>query len=386
MKEKRICVDLTNLVPGKGGTGGGITTYGINLINNLDINYTGNQKNIYCIKNSEFEGLEDLKNIMVVSRYVNNSNIISRLFWLHFRLPIFCISNKISVLHRIVPELPLLKVCRYIITMHDFMFDFYLTNPSLKNYLTGSEVLKFRLFSFFSKMAVKSANGIVVPAETIKEELEKRYNVRNKKIASIYEAAQTVSESEENTTDAILKIGVVAGFFPHKGHLNVIRLATAFCSAGYDDFRMFMRGSQVYPNYVAEIKDEIERHGLQEHIIFESFQKKVTLKEIYSKFDLVLLLSEYEGFGLPVLEAQAMSVPVICSDIPIFREILQDSAFFLNPDFRKSEVSELLNNIRDHSKRMQMAAKGKLNIQRFSWNRMASETMKLYQTICFNHH
>ncbi len=187
---KAICIDISNVVPGKGGTGGGISTYAINLIKNLDNIVNGSDYTIYCIKNNEFTGLEEMKNIVVKNIKVNNSNLISRLFWLHIRLPFFCLKHKIKLLHRVVPELPFVRVCKYVITLHDFMFDFYLQNPSLKKYLTGAALLKFKIFKKFSHMAIGISNGIIVPAETILKELNNKFSIQRNNVVAIYEASE----------------------------------------------------------------------------------------------------------------------------------------------------------------------------------------------------
>ena len=190
MKREIICIDISNVVPGKGGTGGGISTYAINLIKNLDVILDKNSLIVYCIKNRDFTGLMKLKNIIIKNKKVNNSNFVSRLLWLHIRLPFFCIANKVKVLHRIVPELPAIRVCKYIITVHDFMFDFYLQNPKLQKYLSGTGLLKFKIFKKLCHMAISASHGIIVPAETILNELRDKFQIHNKKVAAIYEASE----------------------------------------------------------------------------------------------------------------------------------------------------------------------------------------------------
>lgn len=193
MNRKKICIDISNVVPGKGGTGGGISTYAFNLVKNLDtiLNDSNNKSiTIYCIKNKEFTSLGEMKNIVVKNIKVNNSNIISRLFWLHIRLPLFCIANKIMVLHRVVPELPAIRVCKYIITFHDFMFEFYLKNAALRKYLTGANLLKFKLSKKLTNMAISMSNGIIVPAQTILNELSNKYDIQNKKVVALYLATE----------------------------------------------------------------------------------------------------------------------------------------------------------------------------------------------------
>lgn len=172
---------------------------------------------------------------------------------------------------------------------------------------------------------------------------------------------------------------MVAGFYPHKGHFKVLRLAKFFLDLGFRDFKIFLRGSHVYKSYVTDIEKEIIKSGLQNFVIFEPYEKKITLEEIYGKFNLFLLLSGYEGFGLPVLEAQSYAVPVACSDIPIFKEVLQESAFYLNPGFSKEDVAQFLKEISNEESVKHKIEEGLNNIKRFSWYKMSHETLSLYK-------
>ncbi len=378
MKRRKVCIDISNVVPGKGGSGGGIATYAINLVRHIDKIADSQKLEIYCIKNSRLTELEALKNLKVVNVSVNNSSLFSRFFWLHVRLPSFCLSNNINVLHRIVPELPSLKVCDYIITMHDFMFDKYLQNPHLKKYLSKTSLLKFQLLNKVGYAAAKKSNVVIVPTQTIKAELENKIELKNQKVAVTYEASEQAVQEPAKQRAPILKIGVVAGFYPHKGHLKALQLAKYFIESGFDSFQMSFRGSHVYQDYVDDIKKEITQQGIEAYVSFEPFVGKVALSELYVSYDVCLLLSEYEGFGLPVLEAQEHFVPVVCSDIPVFREILKESAYYLKPDFTRNDAEGLITVLKNHKKLDDMAIAGMENTKRFSWAKMAEETLKLY--------
>ncbi len=379
MEKKIICIDITNVIPGKGGTGGGITTYALNLVKNLDDLLNDPFLKVYCLKNPALTTLPVLKNIITVDKEVNNTSLIGRLTWLYVRLPSFCRSKKVKVLHRIVPELPVVKVCNYIITMHDFMFDFYLERKKLKDYLSFSSKLRFRLFQKLGKMAVRMSDGIIVPAETIRVETQDKFKLLATKCETIHEASQYAAGDYGRPGNEFLTIGVVAGFHPHKGHLKVISVARQFVDRGFTQFKISMRGSRINESYIDDINSAIEENGLQNFIGFEPFVKDTTLQEIYSKYNLIMLLSEYEGFGLPVLEAQSFSIPVICSDIPVFREVLGDSAFYLSDSPTTDEISNLLQLITDPETYGDMVSKGSKNLQRFSWGKMAEESLAFYK-------
>lgn len=88
--------------------------------------------------------------------------------------------------------------------------------------------------------------------------------------------------------------------------------------------------------------------------------------------------SRYEGFGLPVLEAMASQVPVLCSDIPVFREVAADAALYHPPEDRPALATQLRRILCDHALRHEMAAMGLQRARAYSWARTARLTAQAY--------
>jgi glycosyltransferase involved in cell wall biosynthesis len=93
-----------------------------------------------------------------------------------------------------------------------------------------------------------------------------------------------------------------------------------------------------------------------------------------------VLLPEYEGFGLPVLEAQANSSVVVCSDIPVLREVLGKSALYVDFDFMSKDVDGLIRVLKDKNSLDQLIIAGKENVQRYSWHKTGQQTLQVYNS------
>ena len=387
MNKKKICIDISNIVPGKGGSGGGIATYSLHLIKSLDQACDTGNLFICCIKNINFTGFEECQNIQFINTSLNTQNFILRFFWIQIYLPFFCIRYKINLLHRVTPELPLIKFCRYICTLHDLMFDYYISNKNIRRFLSRADLIKFYIFRIITKHALKTSDAVIVPCHAIKNEVTEKYKTRDTKIFPIYEAAESSNnhiDFKSNLTSPILNIGVIAGFYPHKGHLKVLELAHKLIQSDFKEFKIYFRGNPAFPNYIEEVNNFKEKLSLNDYVFFIPFASVVKLEDIYSKFDLVLLLSEYEGFGLPVLEAQANNLPVFCSNIPVFKEILGNSAYYVEGNLCNISVEKLIKSFKDQNVLNSFKRLGLFNSKKYSWERMSLETNNLYVKIIEN--
>ncbi|MCF7884940.1 MAG: glycosyltransferase [Candidatus Marinimicrobia bacterium] len=109
--------------------------------------------------------------------------------------------------------------------------------------------------------------------------------------------------------------------------------------------------------YYQKIKNLVEKKELENNIIFlqkilddlevPSGHNPKIVRDLYFVCHLVLYLSNDEGFGIPLLEAAAARVPIVLSDLQVFKEIAQDEAVYLPNTLDQEEAAERLKNIID---------------------------------------
>lgn len=145
---------------------------------------------------------------------------------------------------------------------------------------------------------------------------------------------------------------LVAAFRQTKGNTKLVLV-------GKDDF--------FYRRLKKEVADD--------RIIFFGQVTDQELANLYHHAIALVSPSLMEGFGLPVLEALVHGCPVICSDIPVFHEIVGDSAIYFNPvdtdDLRK-KLAQVLERKPSPKSVSQL-------LQRFNWETMAKQTLHLYE-------
>lgn len=101
--------------------------------------------------------------------------------------------------------------------------------------------------------------------------------------------------------------------------------------------------------------------------------------KLYKRARLVSFPSKYEGFGMPVLEANALGVPIVVGDIPVLRDVANDAALFVNPDSDDDIKEAFQKLLSDQTLRSNLISRGKINIRRFSPEFIGKEYQNIYK-------
>lgn len=132
-----------------------------------------------------------------------------------------------------------------------------------------------------------------------------------------------------------------------------------------------------YKPILAEIENSPYKNQIH-HLNYLS-DKLVAL--FYSRADVFVYPSYYEGFGLPVLEAMTLGAPVVTSNTSSLPEVVGDAALLIDPHDSTSLAKAILQVISDPKLRNQLIDKGKKRAKLYSWERTAKETLKAYRTL-----
>ena len=130
-----------------------------------------------------------------------------------------------------------------------------------------------------------------------------------------------------------------------------------------------------------EIQRLIERLGIKDRIQIINNLDIAGLVKLYNEALVYIQPSFYEGFGLPVLEAMACGCPVISSNQGSLPEIYGEAALTFNP-YTEGELEKVvLKLIEDEKMRNELIKKGKIQVDKFSWDKTAKETIDVYKSI-----
>ncbi|MBI2731284.1 MAG: glycosyltransferase family 4 protein [Sphingobacteriales bacterium] len=246
-----------------------------------------------------------------------------------------------------------------VLTIHDCVFktQYSKWNP------------KYWLINFlWYQLPVRKSNMITTISEKTKKELIELTGVRADKIKVVpnfYDPRlEFVPAGFNNTCPRILQIGT-------KENKNLPRIITA------------LQGINCELDIVGPLSEDM-LHLLKENKIKYTNSSNIPfeqLKKKYEEADVVLFISTYEGFGMPIIEANVVGRPLITSNLSPMTEIAGDSAMKVNPyDILEIKLA-IMQLLADASLRQQLVKNGLMNAERYNINTIANKYSLLYESM-----
>jgi glycosyltransferase involved in cell wall biosynthesis len=249
--------------------------------------------------------------------------------WEQIDLPMYLAKQKNPPLLNLANTAPLLYNNNYL-TIHDLAF-YHHPEWNTKIFSAWYNILIPRL--------VFKSRHIFTVSQTVKDEIVKYYGIPAFKITVTYNGISQNMLAEGSRSYAKEKVILSVGTFNiRKNHQ---RLVTAFISSGLkDSYQLVIIGDK----YKVFRESSIDEKTIADNNIkIYSGLTNDELVAMYKLSEIVVSLSKYEGFGIPVLEGLYFGCRALCSDIPVYREIYEGHAMFCDPENNQSIVDALLN-------------------------------------------
>jgi len=296
--------------------------------------------------------------------------------WTHARLSFEMLTRAPDVLWVPAHVLPPIHPRRAIVTIHDLgHLHFPEAHPPLQR----------AYHTWATRYNARAASHILADSEATRDDIVQFCEVPAEKITVVYPAfdAQRFQPVHDETRlaamrarlrigkDYILAIGTI---HPRK---NYARLIQAFSTLHIANCELQIVGKRGWLH--KSIFELVERLGLQSRIHFLDYVSASDMPALISGARVLAFPSLHEGFGLPVLEAHACGTPVVCSMTSSLPEAAGDAALFVDPLDADALAGALERLWRDEPLRAKLIAKGRENLQRFSWQASASRVLQVMQ-------
>lgn len=254
-----------------------------------------------------------------------------------------------------------------IVTVHDFTHELVLR-----------KTFRRRVLSAIKRRAIRKAHGIIcVSRNTMSDLMRLHPYLDPARVSVIYNGKQEpISDNNERQLPVFLTLQpyflFVGSRAEYKNALHCFMLLREIP----DLMLVLVGGEELSKSELTFLGDDVRR------VYAAGSVSQDELELFYKNAQFLFHPSEYEGFGITVVEAQAVGCPVIaknCSSIP---EVAGDAAL-LYSDFQKdlSQVLKYVNELHHDEFRRDIRRKGLENASRFSWDKCARETFLFYQYI-----
>jgi alpha-1,3-rhamnosyl/mannosyltransferase len=298
----------------------------------------------------------------------------------HWQLPRLALKHKFDLWHAPYYIRPYMMPCPVILTAYD------LTGKKIKGVLPG---MKAKVaFEITTRLAFLTARRILTLSNSAKMDICELYRVKPEKIKVVPpgvenkfspaepEAVKEMRKKLKLPASYILYVGI------NKPHKNLGRLLEAFrlYREGHSDspVKLLVAG-RTDPRYSPELENTVERLKLRDLVEFRGEVSEEELVWLYRGAILYVQPSLYEGFGLPVLEAQACGTPVICARTSSLPEAAGSAVSLFDPHSVPDIAEKLEAMLVDENRQRENIRLGLAHSRNFTWEKAAKATLELYR-------
>lgn len=257
---------------------------------------------------------------------------------------------------------PLVAPCPTVITIHDVLF-LRVGGPRWHN----------ALFKPWARLLASRTAAILTDSECSRRDLEILLGLDGRSIEviplGVDPSFSPLAASRSPELKGRLRLPedyvlAVTNFLPHKNDLLLVR-AFARLAVKHEGLGLVLAGGD--PQGRETLGRLVQEHGLEGRVHLPGAISEADLPALYAGARLFAFPSLYEGFGLPVLEAMACGVPVVCSSRGSLPEVAGDAALLCNPEDEEVWQHAMERSLSDATLRKGLVASGLERARQFDW-------------------
>lgn len=266
-----------------------------------------------------------------------------------------------------------IKAKKIVTSVHDFSFIIY------KSYHPKERIEYFE--KYFFKNILRS-DMLITGSEFSKQEILERLDFQEDRIKVIYHGIDHNLFKVYNDLNVhfdlpekfIFSVGSIE---PRKNLLGLLKAYNLLEEKLKEEYKLVLAGFKGWENN--EIMELINKD--KDNIHYLGFITDVELAKVYNLSTCFIFPSFYEGFGLPVLESMACGTPVVCSNSSSLPEVGGDAVVYCDPKNEEDIKDKIKIVLDDEELRQNMIHKGLQRTKEFSWEKSASEHIKLFENL-----
>lgn len=257
-----------------------------------------------------------------------------------------------------------LKGKPYVLTVYDMIHELF---PQYFN--NTDEVVANKL------LLMKNAAQIIAISHNTKKDILKIYpEIDEAKIEVIYHGNSILPQSSTHINVPDNYILFVGARDNYKNFDFLVRSVKELFDADAS-LQLICAGGGRFSNSELVLLEEL---NLSDSVMQRRFTDDNELALLYKNAKCFVFPSEYEGFGIPVLESMACGCPIVLTRNSSFPEVAGEAGIFFEPGNKQDLKEKISSVIYNDNLRAQFIAKGLERVQEFTWNYTAQETYEIY--------
>lgn len=272
--------------------------------------------------------------------------------------------------------LPLRQLPPAVVTVHDLGY----------HYFPAAHEWRQRLYvNIGTRWSVAAATRVIAISHATAADLQNILGVQPAKVRVVHEAANALpmptvaeiaalGEYYQLARPYALYVGTLQ---PRKNLLRLIAAYEKLCQEGHAGFDLVLAGNAGWLS--SDIVAQAKQSRYASHIYLTGYVADADLPALMAGARFFAFPSLYEGFGLPILEAQQLGVPTMTSKGSSLPEVAGDAALYVDPTDVEAIAQAMLRLSQDETLRQELIAAGHRNVQRFSWEKAATETLAVLE-------
>jgi len=349
----------------------GIGRYVSNLVENL-AKIDSENSYILFLQKKDFESYE--------LPAANFNKVLADFPWNSFgeQTKLSKIINKESpdIMHFPHFNVPLFYNKKFIVTIHDLTVNKYKTARGSKS--PGYQ-FKYLAYKKIIKHAAEKSLKILTLSDFTKTEIRRHLGIPRENIALTYGGVPKELTTTPETPGSLEALGVKKPFILYVGnaypHKNLERLVEAL--KYLPDANCVLVGQK--NEFYLKLEEKAKNLSLTDRVILTGFVDDGQLVSLYKNAACFAFPSLNEGFGFPALEALEFGLPVASSNASSLPEVLGDAALYFDPEDIKDMARVLKEILTNNTLRKELIEKGFRQVKKFSWEKMAKETLAVYK-------
>lgn len=256
-----------------------------------------------------------------------------------------------------------------LLTIHDLGFEKY---PEHTPFLVS------QFYRHFTPKYCQKAKKIITVSEFTKQEIISQYAIDAQKIDVVYNAFDNC-QLENKIYDGIPYFIFIGAVHPRKNVLGLLKAFEHYKATFKNNYKLKIIGRKAWQN--SALQNYIAQMNYKDDLYWIENCEREELLQLLSQATALVYPSFYEGFGIPLIEAMYLGVPVIASNVSSIPEIVGNAGILVAPD-NTAEIAQAMQTISINTKlRDELIEKGKLRAQDFSWNISAKKIASIIEAI-----